>query len=59
MFVDLLNTQRTMGRLQHCRTLGACRDIFDMTGCSEGVLIFAVLQHAWHTMECLRHDRMS
>jgi len=51
MFVELLVTQRTMGRLQHRRTLGARRDIFDMTGCSADDLIFAVLQHAWHAME--------
>jgi len=59
MFVELLDTQRTTGRLQHRRTLGARRDIFDMTGCSAGDLIFAVLQHAWHAMECLWHDQMS
>jgi len=59
MFVELLDTQRTMGRLQYCRTLSARRDIFDMTGCSAGDLIFAVLQHTWHTMEYLRHDQMS
>jgi len=59
MFVELLDTQCTTGRLQYCRTLGARRDIFDMTGCSVGDLIFAVLQHTWHTMEYLRHDQMS
>jgi len=59
MFVELLDTQRTTGRLQHRRTLSARRDIFDMTGCLADDLFIAVLQHAWHAMECLRHDRMS
>jgi len=59
MLVELLNTHRTMGRLQHHRTLGARRDIFDMTGYSAGNLIFMMLQHTCHVIECLWHHWMS